>query len=59
MDWIGLAQDRDRWRDVNVVMTPWVPQNGGKLSSGFTAGGLSSKAQLDRVSYLCVVKEIS
>jgi hypothetical protein len=25
MDWIGLAQDRDRWRaTVNVVMNLWV-----------------------------------
>jgi hypothetical protein len=26
MDWISLAQDRDRWRSlVNVVMNLWVP----------------------------------
>jgi hypothetical protein len=46
-DWIGLAQDKDRWRDlVNVVMNLRVPQNSGKLSSGFTTGSLSSSAQL-------------
>jgi hypothetical protein len=28
MDWIGLAQDRDRWRGfVSTVMNLWVPQN--------------------------------
>jgi hypothetical protein len=43
VDWIDLAQDRDRWRAlVNV--------NAGKLSSGFTTGGISSSAQLHRVS---------
>ena len=26
VDWIGLAQDRDRWGVlVNVIMNPWVP----------------------------------
>jgi hypothetical protein len=44
--WIGLAQDRDKWRTlVNSAMNLRVPYNAGKL-----AGGLSSRAQLHRVS---------
>jgi hypothetical protein len=32
MDWIDLAQDRERWRAlVYVVMNPRVPQNAGNL----------------------------
>ena len=28
VDWIRLAQDKDRWRaDVNTVMNTWLPQN--------------------------------
>jgi hypothetical protein len=32
MDWINLAQDRDRWRDlVNVAMNFQVPENAGNF----------------------------
>jgi hypothetical protein len=34
---------------VNAVMGLQVPQNAGKLSSGFTTGGLSGSAQLRSV----------
>jgi hypothetical protein len=51
VDWIGLAQDRYRWRAlVNLVMNLWVPKNAGKLPSGCTTCGLSSGTQLHRVS---------
>jgi hypothetical protein len=50
VDCIGLAQDRDKWRTLlNSVMNVRVPKNCGKLSSGYTTGGLSSSAQLHRV----------
>jgi hypothetical protein len=51
VDWIGGAQDRNRWRIiVNAIMDLRVPENAGKLSSGLITGGLSSSAQLHRVS---------
>jgi hypothetical protein len=51
VDWIALAQDRYSWKTLaNTVMNPRIPQDAGKLSSGCTAGGLSSSAQLHRVS---------
>jgi hypothetical protein len=49
VDWIDLAQNRNRWRAlVNSVMNLRVPLNAGKLSSGLTTGGLSSRAQLHK-----------
>jgi hypothetical protein len=47
VDWIGLAQDRNRWKAlVNSVLNLRV----GKLSSGLTSSGLLSNAQLHIVS---------
>jgi hypothetical protein len=46
VDWIGVAQDRNRWRAlVNSVLNLRVPRNAGKVSSD-----LSISVQLHIVS---------
>jgi hypothetical protein len=51
VDWIGLAQDRDKWRDLlNAVMNLRISYNAGTLSSGCIVGGLSSGSRFHGVS---------
>jgi hypothetical protein len=51
MDWIDLAQDRDKWRAlVNTGMNLWVTQNAGKFLSSCTIGSFSRRAHLHEVS---------
>jgi hypothetical protein len=51
VDWIDLAQERDRWRAlVNKVMDLRVPLNAGKFLSSCTIGGFSRRSQLYEVS---------
>jgi hypothetical protein len=51
VDWIGLTQDRGRWRAlVNSVSNLRVPSNTGKPLSGLITDVPSSTAQLHRVS---------
>jgi hypothetical protein len=52
VDWIGLAEDRDRWRTfANSVLNLRIPYNAERLSSVQTTRDLSSSAQLLGVSY--------
>jgi hypothetical protein len=51
VDWIGLAQDRNRRTAVvNSVLNLRVPCNAGKLSSVLATRDLASSAQLRGVS---------
>jgi hypothetical protein len=51
VDWIGLAQDKNKWKAlVNMVMSHQFPENAGKFLSGYTTCGLLSSAQLHRQS---------
>jgi hypothetical protein len=44
MDWMDLAQCRERWRPlVNTIMNLRVPVNSGKLSSSCTTGGFTGR----------------
>jgi predicted small integral membrane protein len=53
VDWIGLAQHRDRWTAlVNSVLNLRVPWDAEKLSSVQRTRDLSSSAQLHGVNYL-------
>jgi hypothetical protein len=46
MDWIDLAQDKDRWKAlVNKVMNLRVPKNAGNFLSSCTIGGFSRRAR--------------
>jgi hypothetical protein len=53
MDWIDLAQDREKWRaDLNVVMNLRVPYNVGKFLTSLGLVSLSGRTLLHVVSQL-------
>jgi hypothetical protein len=58
VDWIGLAQDRDRWRALlDSLLKLRIPWNAGKLSSVLRTGDLSSSSQLQRVSLVSIFRQ--
>jgi hypothetical protein len=55
IDWIDLAQDRDRWRAlVNTMLHLRVSENVRMLMSSWTTGGLTRGILLHSVSYLSI-----
>jgi hypothetical protein len=51
MDWIIVAQNRDKWRALlNTLMNLRVPYNVGKFFSSCTTGSFPRRAQFHEVS---------
>jgi hypothetical protein len=51
MDWIDVAQDRDKWRAVaNAIMNLWVPQNAGNFLTSRHPVSFSRRTQLHGIS---------